>query len=185
MAIANGWAAATRIVWHVVQAAEVSCVQHSRCEMEMKDLKDSALFNIPKFPELYLPPNNPEFRMPEIPPNPLLVTAEANYASEFYKRLTKWIGDFDAALDQAYEVGVRLVSFGQSTVFSLHGMSYWNPSLIRFSGVTEDGSPVELIQHVTQISVLLMKLPRIDPSKPKRRIGFDSTAVSDDTGENP
>jgi hypothetical protein len=114
----------------------------------------------------------PDIRMPEIGPNPLVVSTEANYASEFHKRLVKWINDFDAALDQQHEVGVRLVSFGQTVVFHLDDIGYWNPSLICFKGVMEDGSPVELIQHVTQISVLLMKLPRNDPSKPKQRIGF-------------
>jgi hypothetical protein len=112
--------------------------------------------------------------MPEIKfaPNPLVVAAEANMASEFHKRLMRWINDFEATLDQAHEVGVRLVSFGQSVIFHLRNICFWNPSLIRFDGIMEDGSPVQLIQHVTQISVLLTKLPRKDPSKPKRPIGF-------------
>ena len=33
-------------------------------------------------------------------------------------------------------------------------------------------NPFELIQHVSQISVLIMKVKRIDTSKPKRQIGF-------------
>jgi len=108
------------------------------------------------------------------PRNPLVDAAAANYASEFYKRLVDWINGFDATLDQAHEVGVRLVSFGQAVVFRLNDISYWNPSLISFSGTTDDGSPVELIQHVSQISVLLMVLPRKDSSKPKRPIGFSA-----------
>ena len=122
------------------------------------------------FPEIRLP----ELRMPKIPPNPLVVAAEANQASEFHKRLVEWINDFDAKLDQEHEVGACLVSFGQTVVFHLDNIAYWNPSLISFTGATDDGSPVELIQHVSQISVLLMKLPRKDLSKPKRRIGFVS-----------
>jgi hypothetical protein len=97
---------------------------------------------------------------------------KANFASEFYRRLVKWINDFDSTLDQEHEVGVRLVSFGQTVVFHLDDMSYWNPSLISFQGTTEDGQPVELIQHVSQISILLMKLRRPDLSQPKKKIGF-------------
>lgn len=125
-----------------------------------------------------------DFQMPEItiPPNPLVVAANQNLASEFYKRLAKWINDFDAALDQEHEVGVRLVSFGQAIVFYLNDMGYWNPSLISFQGVTQDGSPVELIQHVSQISVLLMRLPRKDPSKPKKSFGF-ATGVEEEPEE--
>ena len=109
----------------------------------------------------------PTFRMPEIqlPPNP-------NLASEFHKRLVKWISDFDASLDETHEVGVRLVNFGQTVVFHLADIGYWNPSLIWFRGSDDDGHPVELIQHVSQISVLLMKLLRKDPSRPKLPIGF-------------
>jgi hypothetical protein len=111
-------------------------------------------------------------RLPLPPPNPLMVTAEANYASEFHKRLTEWIQRFDAELDQAHEVGVRLVNFGQAIVFHLTDIGYWNPSLMSFRGTAEDGNPVELIQHVSQISILLIKLSRKDPSKPKPKIGF-------------
>jgi hypothetical protein len=121
----------------------------------------------------------PDFKLPSIPPSPLVLAAQNNLASEFYTRLVKWINDFDAGLDEAHEVGVRLVSFGQNVVFRLSDIGYWNPSLISFRGVTEDENPVELIQHVTQISVLLMKLPRRDPSVPKRPIGFDVAAESE------
>ena len=112
----------------------------------------------------------PEFRMPTIPPNPLISTVEANYASEFSKRLMKWIADFDAGLDDTQEVGVRLVSFGQTIVFHLKDINYWNPSLISFTGYTEKSEPVNLIQHVSQISILLMSLPRNNPKEQK--IGF-------------
>ena len=112
------------------------------------------------------------------------VTSETNHASEFRKRLLGWIGDFSDKLDETHEVGVRLVSFGQAVVFYLIDIGFWNPSLISFSGVMSDGSPVELIQHVSQISVLLMRLPREDPSKPKRLMGFSGeeprSAESDD-----
>jgi hypothetical protein len=125
----------------------------------------------------------PQIRMPDVGPSPLVVAAQSNRASEFHKRLSKWIADFDASLDQQHEVGVRLVSFGQSLVFHLQDMGYWNPSLLFFIGVTDDGNPVQLIQHVSQISVLLMKLPRRDTSKPKQPFGFASGVDADDDGD--
>ncbi|MDO8804808.1 MAG: DUF6173 family protein [Elusimicrobiota bacterium] len=95
-----------------------------------------------------------------------------DFASEFYSRLTKWIGDFDKELEPQYEVGLRLVNFGQTFTFHLESIGYWNPSLISFHGTTDKGEPVELIQHVTQISILLMKVPRKNPDVPKKPIGF-------------
>lgn len=104
----------------------------------------------------YMPPTNP------------------NLASEFYDRLINWINDFHKSLDNEFEAGVRLVNFGQTVTFHIEDIGYWNPSLISFKGKTEVGEPVELIQHVTQISILLMKMKRIDPQQPKKPIGFAS-----------
>jgi len=106
--------------------------------------------------------------------SPVMQSIEDNYASEFHRRLTNWINDFNASLDEEHEVGVRLVTFGQSITFRLDDIGYWNPSLISFHGLTEDGHPVELIQHVSQISILLMTLPRKDPTQPKKPIGYIS-----------
>lgn len=95
-----------------------------------------------------------------------------NLASEFHKRIAQWIQEFDANLDQEHEVGVKLISFGQTTIFHLQDMGFWNPSLILFKGFTDEDQPVQLIQHVSQISILIMKVKRINTSQPKRQIGF-------------
>lgn len=102
----------------------------------------------------------------------LMPRPDQNLASEFYKRLVEWINDFDKDLDSKYEVGVRLVNFGQTFTFHLSNLGYYNPSLISFSGVTDSGEHVKLIQHVSQISILLMKMKRKNPDEPKSPIGF-------------
>ncbi|EJP4177990.1 TPA: DUF6173 family protein [Vibrio parahaemolyticus] len=109
------------------------------------------------------------FRMPEIsvPTNP-------NLASEFHHRLINWINDFHKSLDQEHEVGARLVNFGQAITFHIEDIGYWNPSLISFIGKNESGEPVELVQHVTQISILLVAMKRNNTEQPKRPIGFAS-----------
>jgi hypothetical protein len=117
-----------------------------------------------KLPEFAIS-RTPELVELKIPPDP-------NLASEYYKRLVTWINEFDKSLDQEHEVGVRLVNFGQAVTFHLSDMGFWDPSLISLKGFTESGEPVELIQHITQISILLMKVKRQHPNKPKRPIGF-------------
>ncbi|QDP99435.1 hypothetical protein FOH38_02065 [Lysinibacillus fusiformis] len=108
-----------------------------------------------------------QLNLPDIkaPTNP-------NLASEFYKRLVEMINQFDEDLDETEEVGMRLVSFGQTIQFHVQDLGYYNPSLIRFFGKNEDGSDIELIQHVSQISFLLMAVKRLNPEEPKRKIGF-------------
>ena len=99
---------------------------------------------------------------------------DPNSASEFYNRLISWVNDFHKSLGEEFEAGVQLVSFGQSVTFHVEDIGYWNPSLISFRGHTQKGEPVELIQHVSQISILLLKLKREEPLEPKRPIGFAS-----------
>ncbi len=95
-----------------------------------------------------------------------------NLASEFAKQLFSRIKKFDLELDSEHEVGIRLVSFGQTITFHVSDIGYYNPSLIIFSGITEDGNSVELLQHTSQISFLLIALKKVNPEHPKRPIGF-------------
>jgi hypothetical protein len=125
----------------------------------------------------------PDFKIPHIEPPQIEKNARQGIASEFYRRLVKWINDFEKSLDNEHEVGVRLVNFGQSLVFHLQHIGYWNPFLISFSGITEEGDPVELIQHVNQISILLMRLPRRDVGQPKQAIGFCSKPDEENPGD--
>ena len=78
--------------------------------------------------------------VPEIPN--IEHTTNPNLASEFHKRIAQWIQEFDANLDQEHEVGVKLLSFGQTIVFHLQDMGFWNPSLILFKGFTDEDEPV-------------------------------------------
>ncbi|MNJ32535.1 hypothetical protein D3C77_272010 [compost metagenome] len=105
---------------------------------------------------------------------PTLNRPDPNLASEFYRRLVQWINDFHRDLEDEYEAGGQLVSFGSEITFSFTDLTYWNPSLIGFYGTRPDGSPVKLIQHVSQINVLLVRQRRVHPEEPKRPIGFAS-----------
>jgi hypothetical protein len=112
--------------------------------------------------------------IPRIDPALLMPPKDQNLADEFHRRLIEWINDFHRSLDDNREVGARLVSFGQSVTFHIDNIGYWNPSLISFQGKNENGESVELIQHVSQISILLVALKRENLSQPKRPIGFAS-----------
>ena len=114
----------------------------------------------------------PMVEMMQPPTNP-------NMASEFHWRLVEMVNDFHRELEDEYEVGGQLVSFGSEVTFSFTGIGYYNPSLIRFYGEKADGSPIELIQHVSQISVMLIRQRRSHPEIPKRPIGFASWSEYD------
>ncbi|MBE9487025.1 MAG: hypothetical protein IMY82_07630 [Chloroflexi bacterium] len=112
----------------------------------------------------------PGFPMPSAAPR----SADENLAGTFYRRLLQWVSDFDQSLDEEHEVGVRCVTSGQTMAFHLSTISYCNPALLRFVGVTNAGEPVELIQHISQINLILVKLRRRDPGQPKSAVGSGS-----------
>ena len=64
------------------------------------------------------------------------------------------------------------MTFGQAITFHVQDVGYYNPNLITFYGKTDDGQKVQLVQHVSHLSFLLIALPRIDPNQPKRPFGF-------------
>src|SRR5258705_6608644 len=101
-------------------------------KIDFSKIEDSLGVRIRELDEL------PQINIPQPGPNPLVVAAQSNLASEFHKRLAKSIANFDASLDQKHEVGVRLVNFGRSAVFHLKKIGCWNPSLLYFIGVTDD-----------------------------------------------
>ncbi len=96
----------------------------------------------------------------------------ANLASQFANYLLSKINQFDDDLNSDLEVGLKLVSFGQTITFHVSGIGYYDPSLVVFAGFTDDGNRVELVQHVSQISFVLIALPKLKPEQPKNKIGF-------------
>ena len=117
--------------------------------------------------------NTPQFGSPGLGMAELLRTpVDPNSAKEFHYRLINWINDFHKGLDEQHEVGARLVNFGKAITFHIDDISFWNPSLISFIGKNENNEPVELIQHVSQISILLVAMKRVNTKELKRPIGF-------------
>jgi len=93
-------------------------------------------------------------------------------AQRFVMQIIERIEAFEADLDDSEEVGIRLVSFGQSLTFHVSELGFIQPSLVIFKGYTEGGEPIELIQHTSQISFLLMVTKSLDLKEEIRKIGF-------------
>jgi hypothetical protein len=110
--------------------------------------------------------------LPVIPAIPKIEIPDSvkNQAKWAYEQIVKAIIRFERKLDQDHEIGARLVNFGGHETFHIENVGCCPPHFIRFIGRTVEGQPVELIQHVSQTSVLLvaMKKQREEPN----RIGF-------------
>ena len=95
----------------------------------------------------------------------------ANQAKWMHERVVRSINSFEEQLDQEHEVGARLVSFGSEMTFHIGDVGYWGPDIIIFYGKRQDGNSVELLQHISQLSVLLVALKKVHEEP--RRIGFN------------
>lgn len=93
-------------------------------------------------------------------------------AAHLSRQLLQYVYDFDSALDENHETAMKLVNFGQAITVRVNAIGYSNPNLISFFGTLEDESPVHLVQHISQISFLMVAVKRRDCQKPKRPIGF-------------
>ncbi|HRK25411.1 MAG TPA: DUF6173 family protein [Beijerinckiaceae bacterium] len=90
-------------------------------------------------------------------------------ADWMFERIIKSLQAFEAALAADEEIGVRLAAFSDE-VLSIESVGYWNPDLIKFTGVTGNGERYELVQHVSQVSLLMAARPKRGGEA--RRIGF-------------
>ncbi len=86
-----------------------------------------------------------------------------------YERIARSIVEFEKGLDPSKEVGGRLIGFGPTEVIHIDDVGYWGTDLIKFYGRNAEGYKVELLQHVTQVNVLLVGVP--GQTDPPRRIG--------------
>lgn len=87
-----------------------------------------------------------------------------------FESLGDYVREFEEGLDADHEIGARLVTFGTSMTIHVQGVSCSPPSLLTFTGVTGNGEKVQLVQHVSQLSFLLMAVPKI--GEDAYRIGF-------------
>lgn len=113
-----------------------------------------------------------------IPPSAPLDTAEDEdpetpyLASDMYRRIVALINNFESDMPDDMQAGGRLVSAGNIT-FSIQDVGFWDPNMIVFFGELSDGSHVELVQHLSQLNLLLVAVKRTDDTdKPRRIIGF-------------
>jgi hypothetical protein len=97
---------------------------------------------------------------------------EAQSAAGCVRRLEAQIRLFESELDADHDVGIRLVNFGSEITFHVTDIGSVEPDLIIFTGKTQAGVPVRLIQQRNQIDFLLTTLQRSDPEQPKRPVGF-------------
>jgi hypothetical protein len=104
----------------------------------------------------------------------------ASPAAWAYQRLILYIQNFEEQLDEDHEVAMGFTG-GDIGVLSIEGIGFFDPDLITFYGTDESGTRTQLVQHYSQLNVMLRAL-RKQPDRPApRRIGFKLAKELDET----
>lgn len=107
--------------------------------------------------------------MPEaIQKRPVEQKSPAEWA---YDRLILYIRNFEDQLDPDQEIAMGFAG-SDAGVLRIEGLGYFDPDIVTFYGRDEEGLKTQLVQHVTQLSVLLRAVPKAEPETAARRIGF-------------
>jgi hypothetical protein len=94
-----------------------------------------------------------------------------NPAQWMHERLVHQIIEFEKSLGPDHEVGGRFVEGPGAEPLHLANIASWGPDMILFIGQFPDGRRWELLQHYSQVSMLLIAVPKMTDEP--RRIGFE------------
>jgi len=105
-------------------------------------------------------------------PEPLQKPVEQKSPAQWaYERLILYIQNFEKQLDSSHEIAMGFTG-GEAGGLRIEGMGYFDPDIITFYGSDGAGARTQLVQHVSQLNVMLRALPKSVEDKPANRIGF-------------
>ena len=107
-----------------------------------------------------------------VPADPAKVSDKPKSPAEWaYDRLVMYIRNFEAQLDATQEIAMGFAG-GDAGVLQIEGLGYFDPDIVTFYGRDDEGLKTQLVQHVSQLSVILRAVPKVQAQEPPRRIGF-------------
>lgn len=116
-------------------------------------------------------------------PEPLNRPVSGKSAAQWaYERLILYIRNFEEQLDSEHEIAMGFTG-GDAGVLRIEGMGYFDPDIVTFYGSDGTGARTQLIQHVSQLNVMLRALPKPRTDSPAKRIGFRlASGLEEDKG---
>ncbi len=132
---------------------------------------------IPRRHEVHCDPDtaSPCDDLPEGMRQPVGDKTPAKWAHE---RLILYIQNFEKQLDADHEVAMGFAG-GELGVLKIEGLGYFDPDIVTFYGRSTDGARTQLIQHVSQLNVMLKAWPKDPEAVEPKRIGFRLAADLD------
>jgi len=88
-----------------------------------------------------------------------------------YERLILYIQQFEESLNGDEEVAMGSAG-AHAGLLRIEGMGYFDPDIVTFTGTDAQGAKTQLVQHVSQLSVILRAMPKRPEVAEPARIGF-------------
>lgn len=127
---------------------------------------------LPKMYETHTDPAQQEAAAVSMPKavsdKPLNQKSPAQWA---YERTVLYLKKFEEQLDNEHEVAMGFTG-GDAGVLRIEGMGYFDPDIVTFYGTDPAGGRTQLVQHVSQLNVMLRALPKAVEGAAPNRIGF-------------
>lgn len=142
--------------------------ERAMIETSAEALENAAL---PRVREVHTDPNQPcpsESTLPAALKENTRAKSPAQWA---YERIILYIQNFEKTLDNNHEVGMGFAG-GDAGVIRIEGLGYFDPDIITYYGTAPDGSKTQLVQHVSQLNVMLRAAPKHAAQEEPNRIGF-------------
>ena len=80
------------------------------------------------------------------------------------------IADFEASLDDNHEMGMSIVGGPAGVCLHVREIYRYGTDKLVFDGINSDGSPLRLMQHLSQLNFLMISAKKIGDTA--SRIGF-------------
>ncbi|WHP06338.1 MULTISPECIES: DUF6173 family protein [Acinetobacter] len=94
-----------------------------------------------------------------------------NPVAAIRKTFEDQVKEFEESLSDDYEVGAWLASFGNQILIIVEKIQFSEPNLIIFHGRDDQDNKLQLIQHATQLNLLLNAVKKTT-EEPRKPIGF-------------
>lgn len=140
---------------------------------EIKTAAEAAEANaIPRVHEVHTDPdakNAQDQKLPKgVAGKPVEQKSTAQWA---YERTVLYLKKFEEGLDDGHEIAMGFAGT-DAGVLKIEGMGYFDPDIVTFYGADAAGIKMQLVQHVSQLSVVFRALPKAVETAEPNRIGF-------------
>jgi Family of unknown function (DUF6173) len=101
-----------------------------------------------------------------------------NMAEYAVEAILTEIADFEASLDDNHEMGMSIVGGPAGVCLHVREIYRYGTDKLVFDGVNSDGSPLRLMQHLSQLNFLMISAKKIGETAV--RIGFHEPTTNED-----